>query len=84
MDPNANLAEQRTLAESVVIGLDGGPDTWSFDAGGRAQLCTDAVRLAELVQALDTWISSGGFLPGAWDGHESKIDGTWIAGRDGR
>ena len=26
----------------------------------------DAERLAELVDALDTWISRGGFLPAAW------------------
>jgi hypothetical protein len=49
MDPNANLAEQRRIALSILEGDDG-----------------DAERLAELVQALDEWLTKGGFLPDAW------------------
>lgn len=50
MDPTANLAEQRRIVERIVNG-DSSAD-WS--------------RLAELVEALDNWISNGGFLPQQW------------------
>lgn len=52
MDPNANLEELRGLYRTI---LDNGQDT--FD---------DATRLAELVEALDGWLSKGGFLPSEW------------------
>lgn len=51
MDPNANLAEQRRIVANMV-------DGHITDE--------DALRLAELVIALDEWISKGGFLPSAW------------------
>jgi hypothetical protein len=54
MDPEANLAEQRRLADAILQGTPTAAD-------GRR-----AVRLAELVEALDGWLSSGGFLPAAW------------------
>lgn len=54
MDPNANLEEQRRIVARLTDGE--GPD----DPGA------DAYRLAELAQALDEWISGGGFLPDAW------------------
>ena len=53
MDPDTNLEEQKTLAQSII---DGDAD----DA--------DAERLAELVLALHEWLSKGGALPEAWDG----------------
>lgn len=53
MDPNANLAEQQLLAARILDGDD------YVDSG-------DAVRLAELVQAMDEWIKKGGFLPTEW------------------
>ena len=54
MDPNANLEEQRSIIDRML-------DEHSeyIDTG-------DALRLAELVQALDAWIVSGGFLPRSW------------------
>lgn len=55
MDPDANLAEQRALAATIIS--DDGP------AERRVQ---DGERLAELVEALDEWITSGGFLPTEW------------------
>jgi hypothetical protein len=59
MDPNANLAEQRRIVTRVIAGDDS-------DAAHLA-------RLADLVQALDEWISRGGFLPDAWqEGHDNK------------
>jgi len=54
MDPNANLAEQRRIVARMLD-----EESEHIDTG-------DAVRLAELAQALDEWISKGGFLPDAW------------------
>jgi hypothetical protein len=51
MDPEANLKDQRRLAERILNG-DGSE--------------SDAYRLAELVEALDEWIAKGGFLPARW------------------
>lgn len=53
MDPDANLEEQRELVKRInnaLVTLD--PDTYE--------------RLAELVEALDQWLSNGGFLPRDW------------------
>lgn len=55
MDPNANLAEQRRIVARILDGDDSAD--WS--------------RLAELVQALDEWLTAGGFLPGEW---QEKVD----------
>lgn len=52
MDPNANLAEQRRIVARVTRGK-------ASDG--------DLDRLAELVEALDGWLSKGGFLPTAWE-----------------
>jgi hypothetical protein len=50
MDPHANINEQRALVASLLDGDD------YIDTG-------DAVRLAELVLALDQWRTDGGFDP---------------------
>lgn len=55
MDPDANLKEQRVIVVRL-IGSDSG-DGREF---------ADAERLAELVRALDEWMSRGGFPPRAW------------------
>jgi hypothetical protein len=56
MDPNANLKEQRELASKI---LNEGPfSTDDYEAMTN--------RLAELVEALDGWLSNKGFLPGRW------------------
>lgn len=62
MDPDANLKEQLALAESIIEQAD------SDDSDGdMPQIDThDAVRLAELVLAINEWISRGGFLPQQW------------------
>ena len=52
MDPNANLEEQLELAKKLQD---------SGEAGFESP--DDAWRLAELVLALDEWISTKGFLP---------------------
>lgn len=58
MDPNANLREQRELAQQIL----------------RQTNCADiqrqAARLAELVEALDGWIKNGNFLPDGWKRRE--------------
>lgn len=58
MDPTANLAEQLAIAQGVIDIADR-RDT--NDINGR-----DALRLAELVLALNEWIVKGGFLPEQW------------------
>jgi hypothetical protein len=60
MDPDANLQEQRRIAERLL------DDNQRHDPYHREQ---DALRLAELVQALDEWITKGGFLPPSWGKH---------------
>ena len=59
MDPNANLAEQRRLVATMLD-----DESESIDTG-------DALRLCELVQALDAWILRGGALPSDWQEVES-------------
>jgi hypothetical protein len=51
MNPNANLAQQRHLARTIL----------SASARDIA-----AIELAELVEALDDWIRKSGLLPAAW------------------
>lgn len=53
MDPDANLAEQRRIVVRIIS------DNYHPH---------EVIRLAELVEALDNWIVSGGFLPAAWKG----------------
>jgi hypothetical protein len=52
MDPSTNLKEQLYHAEEIV--------------NSDFPLAEDATRLAELVLALNEWITRGGFLPSAW------------------
>ena len=57
MDPNANLKEQLFLAWKI---LNEGPfSTDDYEAMTN--------RLAELVEALNGWLSKGGFLPERWE-----------------
>ena len=51
MDPTANLKELRELYKSV---LKDGSDNDTLN------------RMAELIEALDQWITNGGFLPNQW------------------
>lgn len=64
MDPDASLAEQRTLRKKFIAAFDAcDPDTgdWTTPIDP-----IDAYRLAELQEALDEWIARGGRLPAAW------------------
>jgi hypothetical protein len=53
MDPDANLTEQRQLANAILI-----------DPGEHQS--PEATRLAELVLALDEWLVRSGFKPADW------------------
>jgi hypothetical protein len=55
MDPNANLKEQRHLVSEIQ-----NPRT------SAKQRKEHTYRLAELSEAMDEWLSNGGFLPKAW------------------
>lgn len=59
MDPNATLVEMLALAEMIQ------QEYGDTDGNGVDQ--DDANRLAELVEALNGWITRGGFLPKAWE-----------------
>jgi hypothetical protein len=61
MDPDANLAEQRSLIASILHLNDLDPTNDRC-----RQIARLGARLAELQQALDGWISERGFLPRAW------------------
>lgn len=56
MDPNENLREQIELAAAILEAND----------DDDAAILDNATRLAELVEALDGWLSKGGFLPERW------------------
>ena len=66
MDPNANLREQRERARQIIAMLDADDPIDPNDAG----------RLADLVEALDDWITSGGFLPDRWQIAQKRGDRT--------
>lgn len=59
MDPNATLAEIRGLTEAILNANDEKEWARISEGGG---MC----RLAELTEALDEWITRGGFLPAGW------------------
>ena len=56
MDPNATLTEMLQLADTITTASD---NDSPVDEG-------DAVRLAELVTALNEWMQRGGFCPTRW------------------
>ena len=58
MDPNANLKEMLELAHTI---LEDGEEL-----AGDDELVSSSERLAELVLALDGWMTSRGFPPTRW------------------
>jgi hypothetical protein len=58
MDPTANLREQLKLANRLAMGT-------ARNDSPEARL-DDAIRLADLVLALDQWLTKGGFSPERW------------------
>lgn len=81
MDPNEALKEIRQLTAALLHE--------EFEAAGGI---TAAVRLAELIEGLDEWLSRDGFLPADWRSDDEKAStvctesGTRIhaKGSDGR
>lgn len=63
MDPNANLEEQLELVARLLY-EEAEDDIDEDYLQDRADM---AIRLAELVEALNGWITRGGFLPRAWN-----------------
>lgn len=58
MDPNFNLSDQLDIAKEILDYCE------RYPYGDRYTHSED--RLAELVIALDEWITKGGFLPERW------------------
>ena len=58
MDPNANLKEQLKLAHRILSEFD--------NEKMNGFVLQDSERLAELVIALNEWLSAGGFKPEQW------------------
>lgn len=64
MDPESNIREQLTIAEEILSIQDAvAVDITPAQALRMAYL---AMRLAELVEALNAWLMRGGALPAAW------------------
>lgn len=61
MDPTANLAEQRVITAIILTG--------DLDI---QELHDKADRLAELAEAIDSWITRGGHLPQQWTKDRGK------------
>lgn len=56
MDPNETLRMARTAAAAITSAIDNEEDV-QFG---------NVERLAEAFEALDEWLSKGGFVPDAW------------------
>lgn len=66
MDPNANLQEQRRTAAAILAIVDAAGDEYTDEQ--RDALAEHARELAELVQALDSWITlCRGARPADWE-----------------
>lgn len=61
MDPIANLARQRTIVSEINELRELGEGHVPY-----GQVAELAYELAELVEALDEWLTKGGFLPTRW------------------
>lgn len=66
MDPNATLAEIRRLVRQ------------SEESDGLTT--NQGYELAELVGALDGWLTAGGFLPSAWSQDRASWVASYLAG----
>lgn len=71
MDPNANLNKQRALSAEILrlvdkLHCEATPIGMASDAATYERIGGLASQLAEHVEALDTWVKGGGFLPNDW------------------
>jgi hypothetical protein len=67
MDPDANLVEQRSIVKKMQERFDRVDEkTGEYSEQDKIDQLHDGDRLVELVEALDGWISGGGFLPARW------------------
>lgn len=80
MDPTANLDATLERARGIIQTIDSSEgDDWSeTDREILESLAQQANELAELVDALNGWITGGGFLPEQW-GKVSLINGVTVA-----
>lgn len=60
MDPNATLVSIREFVQEITTDLDRGEDPDYHDIDG----------LVDHVNALDEWLSKGGYLPADWQGRK--------------
>jgi hypothetical protein len=67
MDPNENLGAIRKLVREVVGGIDDLGDEVEELPPHLFNLLDAADDLAMYVNALDEWLSRGGFLPEPWE-----------------
>ena len=74
MDPEITLHELRELVAEAeqVQHLVATELAWTAEQAQQAKLAHLAVSLAEKFDALDTWLSKGGFAPAAWRGAEQE------------
>lgn len=71
MDPEANLKEQLDICQRMKKRTDEfNQDENQWGSGDvmdwQKEQADDGARLAELVEALNEWITRGGFLPPSW------------------
>ena len=71
MDPDMNLAEQRSIIADLRI-IEESEDG-VFKLRG-PEYVAKATRLVELVTAMDEWLANGGFVPKAWALCAAPID----------
>ena len=70
MDPNATLQRLRELCSEAIDLTDVDPDELEHSPDRDEALECLAGEIAELFQALDGWLSNGGFKPSAWQRQE--------------
>ena len=66
MDPTANLREQIQIARDIQTTWDHCGEDGNLSLEQMDHVADQANRLAELAEALDGWITKGGFLPDQW------------------
>ena len=66
MDPTANLDAQRRIIAEILRLADKPTDGGRELARVLGKMSEHATELAEHAQALDEWMSKGGFLPAQW------------------